>query len=188
MDGDEKFGSRVARLRRRRKLSQESLGERLNASQASISRLEASANPPGDIRLISQLAQALDVTVVDLLAGFEAPSGLAAAEPEAFYAFCPNPFCDRNKVGRQSTGTFVTWTSGQLYPPHAFDETNFCQRCGEQLVKNCPSCRRPLKKAGTRFCITCGTPVVKRPTQEEWQAIAKAHPEPGDSDDEDIPF
>ena len=60
----------AANLRRRRKelgLSQEQLGTRANIQMADISRYENGGRDPR-ISTVARLAEALDVTIVDLLA------------------------------------------------------------------------------------------------------------------------
>ena len=192
MNDSKHFGTRIARLRKRRKFSQSALAFRSGTSQATVSRVEASEQPPADTKLISQLALALDVNVTDLLAGMSVPSALLSSGQEDFYAFCANPFCDSNQTERNPDGTcVVAWNSSQLHHASVYDETNYCVRCGEDLVKSCPSCGKRLKKAGTKFCATCGAVVANRPTKDEWKKIEELHPKKkGKFDDmeDDIPF
>jgi hypothetical protein len=125
------------------------------------------------------------MTLTELLDGQPAPPALVQSESEKFYAFCPNPLCERNEAGTKiDDSPYVKWTSGREYFSEEFAETNYCESCGTQLIKECPSCGKRLSRAGTRFCITCGAPVVERPTHEEWEEIRKLAP----AVDEEPPF
>ncbi len=138
--------------------------------------------------MVSHLARALNVTVTELLEGYPTPPGLIS-DSSSFLAFCPDPLCITNKTGRNNDGTvFVRWTSGNQYPIAHFDQVNFCERCGEGLVKECPSCRKPVTRPNTKYCITCGTQIVARPTIEEWEMIRALYPDPEPSSDDDLPF
>jgi DNA-binding XRE family transcriptional regulator len=187
---DMNFGGWLAKLRKRRRMSQGALGQAVGLSQATVSRLESEADPPDDTKLLARLAQGLGISITDLLDGFPTPSGLGADVSGEFFSFCPNPLCDANEVGRNPTGVFVKWKSGQVYPANMFSEINFCGRCGEELVKECPSCKRPLRRAGTKYCVTCGTQVVNRPTAAEWKLIEQRVPggTPEPAPDDDLPF
>ena len=105
-------------------------------------------------------------------------------------AFCPNALCDRNERSRAADGSLrIVFKSSESYPGSKFDEINFCARCGEELVKECPSCKRRIRTKGARFCVTCGAQVSNRPTQAEWEEVAKMlPPEPPNDDDDDLPF
>ena len=63
-----KIGAFIASLRRERGITQEALGEALGVSQRSVSRWETGKNMP-DISLLSPLAEALGVSVTELLRG-----------------------------------------------------------------------------------------------------------------------
>lgn len=186
------FGGRVAKLRKRKKLAQADLAAKMRTSQATVSRVESTALPPTDTKLISELANALGVTVTDLLEGMPIPPALQASASSDFYAFCTNPFCHTNRTGRGDDGkAYVAWNSGGMHGANKFAETNYCVHCGGGLVKQCPSCGNRLKTSGTRYCGTCGSPVSSRPTTEEWKKIEALYPKKkGKFDDleEDIPF
>lgn len=64
----EKFGSFVAELRRRQGLTQKQLAEKLYISDKAVSKWETAQSLP-DISLLAPLAEALGVTVTELLRG-----------------------------------------------------------------------------------------------------------------------
>ena len=177
----------MATLRKAAELSQEGLAERLGMSQSSVSRIESNSSPPSDPRLLSRLARVFELPVSELLEEAEVPDGLTTELMGEFWAFCPNPFCDRNERSRSGAGDpVVQWKSGMFFDPELFAETNYCSRCGEELVKQCPSCKKPLRERGARYCTTCGTQLTDRPTEDEWDRIRRevtiAEP------DDDLPF
>ena len=64
----EKVGKLIAALRKESGMTQEELGEKLNISQRSVSRWETGKNMP-DISLLTPLAEALGISVTELLRG-----------------------------------------------------------------------------------------------------------------------
>jgi len=185
--GPPAFGKRISKLRKTHSISQQDLAQRAQLSQATISRLEASDSPPSDVQTISKLARALKTGVAELLDGFPAPSALVEGEVEQFYAFCPNPFCSSNEVGRgKDKKVFVRWRSGEMYEGSTFDEVNYCRQCGTSIIKQCPSCKKTFRRQNTQYCVTCGTAVCERPTKEDWAKIAEDYPDI--PSDDDIPF
>lgn len=186
---DASFGGRVALLRKAQDLSQGDLGERVGRSQATISRLERASEVPDDLRLLGKLARALDTSLQDLLGDFDPPTpDWAPDDDQTFFAFCPNPFCDSNSVRREGNGNLsVRWSSGSEYILDVKNEVNFCERCGEDLIKDCSECGRPITSSKARYCRTCGTQLNTRPTDEEWVELRKKYPPPTEPDD-DLPF
>lgn len=184
---DNSFGAYIASLRKESSLSQEALGDEIGVSQATISRLERSHEVPDDPRLIAKLGRAFDLGVRDFLADFEVPPGLTFHPGDMFYAFCPNPMCHTNQLKRGSDGSpGISWRSGGSHDVQDFAEINFCGACGTELVKQCPSCERPLRDAGAEYCVTCGAQLNDRPTAEEWTQIENELGPPPSSDG--LPF
>lgn len=189
------FGERLAKLREHAGITQRDLAKKVRVSQATISRLESSAEPPSDILLLSRLARELDTTFSELAPGIELRSGTHEIEREGefFFSFCPNPFCQRNKRDMLNGAHVMYWTSYDGFPCSEFNEVNYCESCGTELVKECPNCQKRLGKKWTRFCTRCGKRIIERPTDEEWVTIKKlvkpAKPEdPPASAGDEIPF
>lgn len=65
---NENIGSRIARLRKEKHLSQETLAEKMGVSAQAVSKWENDQSCP-DISLLPTLAKALDVSVDELLTG-----------------------------------------------------------------------------------------------------------------------
>ncbi len=86
MDGidRERFGPFVAQLRKEKGLTQKELAERIHVSDKAVSKWERSAGLP-DIALLIPLAEALGVTVTELLQGRRtaAQNTVSAVEAEA---------------------------------------------------------------------------------------------------------
>ena len=78
----ETFGTRLAKARGRKGLTQEQLGELLNVSKAQISYYESDKNRPSHDKLI-QLCSALDVSATWLLSGVEEAGG-KVIDPESY--------------------------------------------------------------------------------------------------------
>ncbi len=183
------FGEYVAQIRKDSGVSQEALGDEVGVSQATISRLERSADVPDDARLIAKLSRALDMPVREFMADFDLPRGLGSYQVDGFYAFCPNPACGTNKVTRAPNGSLTLhWRSGEFYGQDTFEETNFCGACGTELLKQCPSCERPLRDAGSKYCVTCGAQINDRPTEDDLAVLRKLHPPLAQPDDDELPF
>lgn len=180
---------KIATFRKRKKLSQSKLAELADVSQASISRIEKEEQQP-DLKLYAKIAQALKVELSEIVPEELLNELLGQAYQENFYAFCPNPFCDKNKTGlyENTYKAYVLWNSGSSHHIDRYDETNFCSRCGTDLVKECPSCKRKLEDQGSRFCISCGSKITDRPTKDEWETITKLEKAKKEDFDDDIPF
>lgn len=172
-------------FRKRRKLSQAQLAAEAGVSQATISRLEKGEQQV-ELRTLAKIAKALGVDLRDLLPDSELEVALGQLEQNDFYAFCPNPFCQKNSLQLTNGQPSVSWKSGQKFPRERFGEVNFCTRCGEELAKECSSCKRRLEDVGTRFCVSCGRPITTRPTAEEWTKIGEMLKQT--KEDDDIPF
>ncbi len=84
MDGidRERFGPFVARLRKEKGLTQKALAQRIHVSDKAVSKWERAAGLP-DITLLIPLAEALDVTVTELLRGCREPAQTAVSADEA---------------------------------------------------------------------------------------------------------
>lgn len=80
MTPEQAFGQVVRELRTTQSLSQEALAERCRISRPHVSRLETGRNSP-TLSMVFQLAEALQVTPVELLAGVQAK--LALNDPAA---------------------------------------------------------------------------------------------------------
>lgn len=172
----------LAAIRKEVDLSQAELAKEVGVSQATISRLEKGEYEP-DLRLWSKLARALKMDVREL-APEDLFTEITDLERDYFFAFCPNPFCERNESELKNGIPIVRWRSSARYPMARFSEVNFCSRCGTELVKDCPGCSRPIEDSDARFCISCGTRITNRPTDEEWAAIRGSFA----PEDDDIPF
>lgn len=186
--------NRIAELRAEQKMTQAQLADLAGVSQATISRLE-SINEDSDLRqdtrLLGKIAKGLKVSLAELFPDCFSPR----LKGEEFWAFCPNPMCEKNESGVYENGTpHVCWKSGSLYCSDDYDDVNYCTHCGTQLVKECPNCRKPLEERYPKFCIKCGHKICSRPTAEEWKLIQqhwetnKLKRSTGSLTEEDIPF
>jgi len=171
-------------FRKRKKLSQAQLAAEAGVSQATISRLEKGEQQV-ELRTLAKIAKALGVDLRDLVPDSELEAALGQLEQNDFYAFCPNPFCPKNSFELKNGLPAVYWKSGQKYARERFGEVNFCTRCGEELAKECSSCKRRLEDVGTRYCVSCGRPITSRPTPEEWKRIGEML---NQVKEDDIPF
>lgn len=79
----EQFGSFVSQVRKERNMTQKELGEKLNITDKAISKWERGLSYP-DICMLESLAEALDVTIVELLNGKKNEEGnkLSVSEVE----------------------------------------------------------------------------------------------------------
>lgn len=169
---EETTSQKIIKARKRQKLSQADLAALIGVSQASISRIEKSEQHP-DFKLYAKIAKALKVDLKDI-APEEMLEQLQRQSPfENFYAFCPNPFCDKNEFGwnKDTMKSFVRWNSGKFHEAENYNKANFCSSCGTDLVKECPNCKQRLTDKGSRYCMGCGTEITERPTHEEWKII-----------------
>ncbi|MGD8813792.1 MAG: helix-turn-helix domain-containing protein [Anaerolineales bacterium] len=160
----------IADKRKELKLSQEELAQMVGVSQATISRIEKGEYAPS-LQMLIKIARALNIDIREAI-----PEGLmndvsTHEDMNTFMTICPNPLCDSNDFYREDGKDFVLWKSWQQHGIDQFEEINFCEVCGIDLIKGCPSCGRKLEKKGARFCITCGTNLHNRPTPEEWTEI-----------------
>lgn len=180
---------KITSIRKRQKLSQSKLALLADVSQASISRIEKEEQQP-ELKLFAKIAKALNVELSEIVPEELLNELLGQTYQEQFYAFCPNPFCDKNGTGlNKSTGKpFVLWNSGTSHHIDRYDESNFCSRCGTDLVKECPSCKRKLEDKGSRFCISCGSKISDRPTEDEWKKIEELEKIKEEDFNDDIPF
>jgi putative transcriptional regulator len=171
----------LAALRKEKSLSQADLAKAAGISQTTVSRIEKSEHQP-DLRLWAKIARVLGVDIREI-APDELLVEVLGEERDYFFAFCPNPFCDRNETSLKDGSAQVYWRSAQRYPGSRYSAVNFCSRCGTELVKDCPGCSLSLEDAGSRYCISCGTQITNRPTKEEWERIRALLTE-----EDDIPF
>jgi DNA-binding XRE family transcriptional regulator len=174
-------GVAIARLRKRKKLSQEELAIVADVSQATVSRLEKQEQS-ASLQTLAKIARALGVGLSELTP----TDALSPGDPDddTFYAFCDNPFCPQNRFHNDNGSPLITWGSWQSHRSVNWADLNFCRSCGGDLVKECPSCRKRLDDSNTRFCTRCGTEITKRPTEQEWKKIRVLLDLPED----DIPF
>ena len=139
-----------------------------------------------------RIARALDASLSDILPNDLQDSLVSQSQGENFYAFCQNPLCSANRLDEGPAGTTVSWKSGGYYRNEEFLEINYCEFCGDELVKECPECSRRLERPGAKHCITCGTKLYDRPTKEDWtkirERLAAAKREGHTFDEDDIPF
>jgi len=160
----------ISDIRKSQNLSQAELAEKVGVSQSTISRFEK-----GDLELslqvLAKIARTLDVTVREIVSQETFYEFLGQQDQETFYAFCPNPFCDLNKLDNKDGTPHVYWKSGSKCAAWQFDEINYCSHCGTDLVKECSSCGRKFEERNTRFCVTCGNQITNRPTDKEWEEI-----------------
>jgi len=172
----DKFSAKLQELRRTSGLTQVELAKRVGVSQGTISRLESSDGTP-DIRLVARVAKAFNEPLANLIPESIREAILNSQHGDQFFAFCGNPFCKENNLDLRGREPMLYWKSGSSYPVEQFDEVNFCTRCGKELVKECPSCKRRLDRAGIMFCITCGTQISPRPTAEDMKEISRRYVE-----------
>lgn len=172
----------IEKYRKRKKLSQQRLAAEVGVSQATISRLEQGDHADLDLRLAAKIARALEVDLREI-----SPDAVADVQPDDFFAYCAEPFCDSNELKRDGAGKpTVYYRSGELYPTRQWDDINFCAQCGHELVKECAECHMRFKHL-SNFCTRCGTQASARPTAEEWKRIGEILDEK-DRLDDDIPF
>ncbi|MBL8875266.1 MAG: helix-turn-helix domain-containing protein [Phycisphaerae bacterium] len=188
-------GSRIQRLRKDRELSQADLANKAGISQAAISRIENSDELPSDIRVLSKLARVLGVALEDLTDGTSVELQDPRPAGDGFWAFCPNPFCEKNQISRSTTDQVaVKYLTYRQYPAEEFVNINFCPGCGTDLIKECAECKRRIDNAYAKYCTRCGSKVTNRPTKEEWKKIEQLlppKPAPAPASpmaDDDIPF
>ena len=67
------FGRFVAQLRKEQNLTQKELADRLHVTDKAVSKWETGKGFP-DLKLLEPLAQALDISLVELLQGERTPS------------------------------------------------------------------------------------------------------------------
>ena len=96
-DTPDHFGRWILKLRRRRRLSQRKLGEAVGSSQASVSRLEAEKTTP-DMLGCSRGVHWPHEVPLQLIQRFPMRDALSSMTKLRSYAFCQNPFCERNKI------------------------------------------------------------------------------------------
>jgi transcriptional regulator with XRE-family HTH domain len=185
-------GSNIALVRKRKRLSQGELAGFVGVSQTTISRIEKGEQEVG-FPTLAKIARILNVELHEL-----SPSAAAAEQPlspdGSFYAFCQNPFCSSNEFGlNDDGGPYIRWRSRTQYDAVDWGDINFCAKCGEDLVKECPKCKLRLRQSG-QFCTRCGQQLATRPTGNEWDQIRKklasannTAAQSGDFED-DIPF
>jgi hypothetical protein len=129
----------------------------------------------------------MGISLVDL-----APDGYSPRPPgDHFWAYCPNPLCEENEAGiGRDCEPYVTWKSGKNYLSDQFDDVNFCESCGRELAKECPSCKKPLEKANAKFCKKCGARICTEITEDEWNLIRHFHSKSPKKEpqEEEIPF
>jgi|SRR5215469_3379926 len=181
----DEIGLKITRLRKQKNMSQEQLASAAGISQATVSRLEKQEQE-ASVKTLAKLARALSVGLSELAP----PQALRSGDQsdDAFYAFCEDPFCVRNKIKLVNEEPTVYWESWQSYRSENWSDVNFCRACGGDLVKECSSCEFRLADKGGRFCTRCGKRLTERPTKEEWAKItAQLKPVAEDFDD-DIPF
>lgn len=178
----------LAGLRKQRELSQEQLAELAGVSQATISRIEKDEYEPS-LQILLKIARALEIDVRDFVPQNRLNEIFGRRPTDQFYAFCPNPLCDRNEHGMGSDGVvFVQWASGRDYPIERYEEVNFCSRCGADLIKECPNCGTLVEDRGSEYCISCGSQLHDRPTSEEWDSIRSEHDSKAVASGDEIPF
>src|SRR5579859_1027861 len=89
--------SRLADLRRQRRISQTELAEKAGLSQATVSRLER-GEAPQSLAVLAKVARALSIPVRELAAFVGLQDLFQEGEiPGKFVAICPNPLCSRNE-------------------------------------------------------------------------------------------
>ena len=93
-------GAVIKRLRERKKLTQEELADRIHVSSKAVSKWETGAGFP-DISLIEPLAEALGISVIELLSGEDVRNENRACNMEKG-RFCVCPVCGN-----------VIWTIGE---------------------------------------------------------------------------
>jgi len=157
----------------------------IGVSQSKISRIEKLSGIH-DVALATKLSGPLRIELTDLLSA-SARQGLHQSSADNFFAFCPNPLCRSNETKKLSDGKFsTTWKSGRRYPHAQFLQTNFCGRCGTELVKQCSNCERKFTDEHTRFCIACGHAATERPSVADMAEIEEVFKDA--IAEEDLPF
>jgi transcriptional regulator with XRE-family HTH domain len=177
----ETMGQKLAALRQEKELSQEALARRAGLSQTTVSRLEK-GEQVASTQTLAKLARALGTSLAELVP----EDALKAADGDGdTHAFCPNPFCVRNKLTKKDGRAVVFWESWQSVSAEKWADVNFCRSCGSDLVKECAGCGKRMAEKGGLYCVRCGEKLTQRPTQDEWKKIR----EQLDTEfDDDIPF
>lgn len=177
------LGANIARLRDTAQMTQKGLAEKAGLSQSTISKLENSLTDDASLGDLGRISAALNTTLKELLSGTKLADVLGESGEYVFHAFCPNAMCPSNKVVWRNDAPGIIWKSWQSFLISEFAVVNFCERCGERLVKDCPSCGSFLRSPNGKWCVTCGARIHARPTDKEWDEINRAA-QPGS----DIPF
>lgn len=168
---------RVQRLREDRGLKQSELAAKAGISQSTLSRLENTEIRSGGVQIVLKVARALGVTFSELVVGTPM-EGLIHDESksgDSFFAFCPNPFCDLNEPSLNQDGSVrVDWDSSQQFSSSEYEEINYCESCGTELVKECKGCGKRLHRSVSNYCRRCGDPLNRRPTKDEKLLLSKA--------------
>ena len=110
-----KTGALIAQARKEKDLTQGQLAQRLHVSVQAVSKWERGRNFP-DLALLEPLAEALDLTVSELLAGERGEPPQETAVREALRSLA-----SRNVVTvRQGAGTFISEKNGVADDPLGF--------------------------------------------------------------------
>jgi len=110
-------GAVIKKLRERKKMTQEDLADRIHVSSKAVSKWETGAGFP-DISLLEPLAEALDISVIELLSGEDVRNTNRSCNMEkgSFYV-CP--VCGNVIV---TTGETVVSCCGITLPPLEAEE------------------------------------------------------------------
>lgn len=128
-------GAVIKRLREGKKLTQEELAERIHVSGKAVSKWETGSGFP-DISLLEPLAEALGISVIELLSGEDVRNTNRSCNMEKG-RFCVCPVCG-NIIG--TAGEAVVSCCGIILPPleaeecDAEHEISFEAEAGEYFV------------------------------------------------------
>ena len=124
-------GGMIRRLRENKKLTQDQLAERLHVSGKAVSKWETGRGFP-DVSLLEPLAEALGVSVIELLSGDTVRNGNRSANMARSKVYvCP--VCG-NVI--QSAGAVLVSCCGITLPPQEAEEADDAHRIRVEIVED----------------------------------------------------
>lgn len=137
-------GDVIRRLREQKKLTQEELAQKLFVSGKTVSKWETGRGYP-DISLLEPLAQALGISVIELLSGNDVRNENRAADMTKL-RFCVCPVCGNVIL---STGEALVSCCGVTLPPLEAEEPDDAHGIRVEIVEHeyYVTVRHPMERA-----------------------------------------
>lgn len=137
-------GDVIRRLREQKKLTQEELAQKLFVSCKTVSKWETGRGYP-DISLLEPLAQALGISVIELLSGNDVRNENRAADMTKL-RFCVCPVCGNVIL---STGEALVSCCGVTLPPLEAEEPDDAHGIRVEIVEDeyYVTVRHPMERA-----------------------------------------